>query len=75
MPVAFVAFDMLNLEGESVMHEPYWHRRELLESLNLASSHWATTPSFEGLLPALLYRPVSERCALRSSSARSCPGT
>jgi bifunctional non-homologous end joining protein LigD len=45
-PVAFVAFDVLSLEGTNVMREPYWKRREILESLELVGSHWITTPSF-----------------------------
>jgi len=47
VPIAFVAFDVLSLEGENVMQRPYWQRRELLESLNIAGSHWCTAPSFE----------------------------
>jgi bifunctional non-homologous end joining protein LigD len=46
IPVAFVAFDVLSLEGTTTMREPYWKRRELLESLDLVGSHWITTPSF-----------------------------
>jgi bifunctional non-homologous end joining protein LigD len=46
IPIAFVAFDVLSLEGTNTMCEPYWKRREILESLVLVGSHWITTPSF-----------------------------
>jgi ATP-dependent DNA ligase len=46
-PIAFVAFDVLSLEGASTMRLPYYRRREILESLELAGPHWATTPAFE----------------------------
>jgi bifunctional non-homologous end joining protein LigD len=38
---------VLSLEGEYVMHQPYWQRRDLLESLKLAGPHWWIAPSFE----------------------------
>jgi bifunctional non-homologous end joining protein LigD len=46
IPIAFVAFDVLSLDGENVMHWPYSQRRELLESLELAGPRWCTAPSF-----------------------------
>jgi ATP dependent DNA ligase-like protein len=47
IPVAFVAFDVLSLDGENVVRRPYRERRQLLESLKLAGPHWCTAPSFE----------------------------
>jgi bifunctional non-homologous end joining protein LigD len=46
IPIAFVAFDVLSLEGTNTMREPYWRRREILETLDLAGPHWSLTPSF-----------------------------
>jgi bifunctional non-homologous end joining protein LigD len=46
IPIAFVAFDVLSLEGENLMQRPYSQRRELLESLELAGPHWCIAPSF-----------------------------
>jgi bifunctional non-homologous end joining protein LigD len=46
IPIAFVAFDVLSLEGTNTMREPYTKRRELLENLELAGPHWSFTPSF-----------------------------
>jgi ATP-dependent DNA ligase len=34
-------------DGETVMRKPYWQRREILESVRLAGSHWCTAPSFD----------------------------
>jgi hypothetical protein len=31
IPIAFVVFDVLSVDGESIMQRPYWQRRELLE--------------------------------------------
>jgi ATP-dependent DNA ligase len=36
IPIAFVVFDVLSLDGENLMGKPYWRRREILESLRLA---------------------------------------
>jgi bifunctional non-homologous end joining protein LigD len=46
IPIAFVAFDVLSLDGTNTMREPYRKRRELLEDLELAGPHWSFTPSF-----------------------------
>jgi bifunctional non-homologous end joining protein LigD len=39
-PVVYVIFDLLWLDGHSVMGLPYTDRRELLERLELTGSHW-----------------------------------
>jgi ATP-dependent DNA ligase len=39
VPVAFVVFDVRTLDGTNAMREPYWKRREILESLDLVGSH------------------------------------
>ena len=44
-PVHYVLFDVLYLEGRSVMSRPYVERRELLESLGLEGPNWQT-PSY-----------------------------
>jgi bifunctional non-homologous end joining protein LigD len=41
-PVTYVIFDLLYLDGESLMAEPYSRRRELLEGLELAGESWQT---------------------------------
>ena len=47
-PVAFLAFDVLHLDGHPTMALPYEERRELLESLALAGDHWQVPPWFRG---------------------------
>jgi bifunctional non-homologous end joining protein LigD len=58
-PIAYVAFDVLSLEGTNAMREPYWNRREILESLNRAGPHWIVTPSF--IDGAALWKVVEEQ--------------
>lgn len=46
--VAFVAFDVLCLDGESVNHLPYRERRAILDDLAFTGPAWHTTASFTG---------------------------
>jgi bifunctional non-homologous end joining protein LigD len=48
VPVSFLAFDVLHLDGRSTLPLPYDDRRALLESLALAGPSWATPPAFVG---------------------------
>ena len=45
--LAYVIFDVLTLNGESVMHLPYSERRSQLEALNLSGPYWQTPGTFE----------------------------
>jgi bifunctional non-homologous end joining protein LigD len=45
IPVVYLVFDVLYLDGRSTMELPYEERRELLEGLELEGSHWRT-PSY-----------------------------
>jgi bifunctional non-homologous end joining protein LigD len=44
VPVAYLIFDLLYVDGRSTMSLPYFERRELLESLGLKGPHWDTPP-------------------------------
>jgi len=44
-PVTYVIFDLLHLDGRSLMEEPYVARRQRLESLELDGDNWQT-PSY-----------------------------
>jgi bifunctional non-homologous end joining protein LigD len=48
VPVSYLAFDLLWLDGRSLLDESYSLRRELLESLGLDSGRVQVPPSFVG---------------------------
>jgi bifunctional non-homologous end joining protein LigD len=47
-PVVYLAFDVLHLDGRSLLELPYSKRRELLEALDLNGESWQTPPAFDG---------------------------
>ena len=47
-PVTYLVFDVLYLDGRSLLDLPYVDRREILESLQLAGPSWQTPPHFAG---------------------------
>jgi bifunctional non-homologous end joining protein LigD len=47
-PVVCMLFDILWLDGDSLLDEPYTERRRVLESLQLAGRSWQTPPSHTG---------------------------
>jgi bifunctional non-homologous end joining protein LigD len=53
-PVLYVLFDVLHLDGRSLMDEPYKHRREALEQLTFAGPHWQMTSAHPGEGAAML---------------------
>lgn len=46
--VSYVVFDVLHLDGRSLLDLPYRERRAALDGLGLAGAHWQTAPWFEG---------------------------
>lgn len=48
VPVSFLAFDALHVDGETLVGATYDRRRAVLEDLGLDGSHWGTPPAFEG---------------------------
>ncbi len=46
VPVTYLAFDLLSLDGRSLLDEPYSERRAQLDALGLNGRHWQTPPSF-----------------------------
>ncbi len=44
VPVVYLIFDLLYLDGHSTMPKPYSERRTLLDSLRLAADNWQTPP-------------------------------
>jgi bifunctional non-homologous end joining protein LigD len=47
-PVVYLVFDLLYLDGRSLLELPYDTRRELLVDLGLDGPNWQTPPSFQG---------------------------
>lgn len=47
-PVAFLAFDVLWLDGRALLPEPYTERRAVLESLPLDGRHWQVPVAGQG---------------------------
>jgi bifunctional non-homologous end joining protein LigD len=48
VPVVYLVFDVLHLDGRSTVGLPYDERRELLTGLGLTGASWQTPPSFDG---------------------------
>jgi bifunctional non-homologous end joining protein LigD len=48
VPVTYLIFDVLYLDGKSCLDLPYGERRALLESLELRGPSWNTSPVFHG---------------------------
>ena len=48
IPVGYVIFDLLYLDGHSTLPLPYSERRRLLEALELKGRFWQTPPSTSG---------------------------
>src|SRR3954470_16823693 len=53
-PVTYMIFDLLYLDGRSLIDEPYTERRRLLEGLELHGDHWQTPTYSAGNGQALL---------------------
>ncbi|MFL6142756.1 MAG: non-homologous end-joining DNA ligase [Labedaea sp.] len=48
VPITYLVFDVLHLDGRSCLERSYAERRELLEELELAGPNWHTSPSYPG---------------------------
>ncbi len=48
VPVSLLMFDLLHVDGTSLVGAPYDERRAALESLDLAGDRWAVPPAFDG---------------------------
>jgi bifunctional non-homologous end joining protein LigD len=48
VPVTYVVFDVLAVDGRSTTALPYSQRREVLEGLLPSGPHWQVSPSFQG---------------------------
>lgn len=48
VPVDYMAFDVLHLDGDSTLRLAYRERRALLAGLAIGGAHWRTPPHWEG---------------------------
>jgi bifunctional non-homologous end joining protein LigD len=60
-PVTYVVFDLLWLDGHSLMEQPYAERRARLSELQLNGEHWQTPEHVVGNGRALLQASVEQR--------------
>jgi bifunctional non-homologous end joining protein LigD len=60
-PVTYLVFDLLYVDGRSLLDAPYSQRRELLDQLELAGESWHTPPWFAGGGEAVLAASKQQR--------------
>lgn len=48
VPVYYILFDLLYLDGHATMHQPLWRRREMLGELTLQGPNWRLSPAAVG---------------------------
>ena len=61
VPVTLLLFDLLHLDGASLLDRTYDERRELLESLPLSGERWQVPPAFLGDGEAVLAATKAQR--------------
>jgi len=59
-PAHYVIFDLLHLDGRSLLHSPYDERRATLDDLAPSGRSWGITPSFTGRRGADVLRAALE---------------
>jgi bifunctional non-homologous end joining protein LigD len=77
VPVTYLVFDVLYLDGRSCLDLPYERRRELLEALELRGPAWNISPSFVGDGPAVVETAREQRLEgviAKRRSSRYYPG-
>lgn len=77
VPVTYLAFDLLHLDGHPTIDRPYAERRELLDGLALHGPSWAVSPYFAGGGPAVLAasrRPGIEGVVAKRLDSAYLPG-
>jgi bifunctional non-homologous end joining protein LigD len=77
IPINYLLFDVLYLDGRPTIDLPYAERRELLESLKLSGPHWQTPPYFEGGGEAVLKASLEqglEGVVAKALDSRYFPG-
>lgn len=76
-PVTFLAFDLLHVDGQSMLDCSYDERRAALDALGLAGDHWQVPPAFPGGGEAVLAATKAqgmEGVVAKRRDARYTPG-
>jgi bifunctional non-homologous end joining protein LigD len=76
IPLTYMVFDVLSVEGEPVVSRPYRERRRILEELRLDSRQWRTPETFddgEALWEAVCEHEL-EGVVAKRRSGRYLPG-
>jgi len=76
MPLTFIAFDVLSVEGEPMVSRPYSERRRILEGLQLNASQWREPAAFDDgeALWAAVCEHELEGVVAKRRTARYVPG-
>src|SRR6476469_1320064 len=77
VPVTYLIFDVLHLNGKSCVDLPYTERRELLAGLDLTGPHWHVSPSFDDAGAAVVETAREQRLEgviAKRRSSRYYPG-
>jgi bifunctional non-homologous end joining protein LigD len=61
VPIYYVIFDLLWIDGKSIMNKPLTQRREMLEELTLAGPSWRISPAMVGEGTATLKTAMRHR--------------
>lgn len=69
IPVTYLAFDLLSLDGRVLVDQPYQQRRASLDALGLHGRNWQTPPAFIGV-PGADVRALSRRHGLEGVMAK-----
>jgi bifunctional non-homologous end joining protein LigD len=68
-PVTYLAFDLLFIDGELLLDQPYRQRRSRLDELGLDGRSWQTPPAFVGI-PGKQIRDLSATNGLEGIMAK-----
>ncbi|WP_344313190.1 DNA polymerase ligase N-terminal domain-containing protein [Fodinicola feengrottensis] len=61
LPVTYLVYDLLHLDGKSTLKLPYERRRELLEALPIGKAGWQLAPSFPAAAEPVLTAAREQR--------------
>jgi bifunctional non-homologous end joining protein LigD len=69
IPVTYLAFDLLSIDGRAIIDQPYTQRRARLDELAIDGPRWQTPPAFIGI-PGTDVQAVSRQHELEGIVAK-----